>query len=318
MCYFVAASKNRIGMNVVSLFDGPGTGRLALEMARIPVYHYWASEISKHSIAVARRNFSDIVHIGDVTRVDGYKLPKADVLIGGSPCQGLSVGNYRGLGLMDDRSGLFYHYYRILNELKPKYFFLENVPMRDVRWEEEITRLMGVEPIVVNSSVFGAQHRVRLYWTNIPVQDFPEESTQVVKDILMYSTEKDAREELGIEYRPFDTPRGTGGLLCEGILSKVVRPKGNYLPRERIFSIHGKARTVSRHLCHHPYYNVNGVIRKLSAIENERLQGLPDNFTSAGAYGDKVVKLSPTMRYNIIGDGWHAPTVAHFFKGLKL
>lgn len=304
-------------MNVVSLFDGPATGRVALDLAKIPVDRYLASEINRHAMAVAKRNYFGIEHIGDVTKVSGYDLPRADLLIGGSPCQGLSVGNHNGLGLMDDRSGLFYHYYRILNELNPKYFFLENVPMRKQEWEDEITRLMGVEPIVVNSSSFSAQHRIRLYWTNIPFMDIPEENDTVVRDILVGEELPDIRETSSIEYRPFPEPRGTGGVLCEGIFSKVVRPKGNYLPRERVFSVKGKGRAISRHLSHHPYYNVRGVIRKLTPVECERMQTLPSNYTKFGDYGGKILPLSDDMRYNIIGDGWTAEAVAHFFKGLN-
>ena len=156
------------GLNVLSLFDGMSCGRLALERAGIKVNNYFASEIDKYAIQVAKHNYPNTQHIGDVTKVKASELPKIDLLIGGSPCQSFSnAGNGTGF---DGKSGLFYEYVRLLKECKPKYFLLENVKMKK-QWQDIISKELGVEPIKINSNLVSAQNRERLYWTNIPVSE---------------------------------------------------------------------------------------------------------------------------------------------------
>lgn len=155
------------GINILSLFDGISCGRIALERANIKINNYFASEIDKSAIVVSQDNYPDIIHIGNVCDIVTTKLPKIDLLIGGSPCQSFSTAG-KGEGF-DGESGLFFEYLRCFQELKPKYFLLENVHMKK-DWENKISNYIGIDPIKINSSTVSPQSRKRLYWTNIPVQ----------------------------------------------------------------------------------------------------------------------------------------------------
>ena len=181
-------------MNVLSLFDGMSCGRIALERCGFKVDNYFASEIDKHAIKVAKANYPDTVHLGDVTKVQtgDNKLEVTtgnvteyvgiDLLIGGSPCQGFSFAGGQ-LAFDDPRSKLFFEYVRLLEELKPRYFLLENVPMKQ-EFQDIITKMLGVKPVRINSNLVSAQNRDRLYWTNIPVKSLPENKRIYLKDIL--------------------------------------------------------------------------------------------------------------------------------------
>mgnify|MGYP000983119856 FL=1 len=154
------------GLNVLSLFDGMSCGQIALQRAGIKVENYFASEIDKHAIQVTQHNYTNTIQIGDVTKVKVSDLPKIDLLIGGSPCQGFSFAG-KQLNFDDPRSKLFFEFVRLLKETKAKYFLLENVLMKK-EYEQIITDHLGVEPIFINSALVSAQNRKRLYWTNIP------------------------------------------------------------------------------------------------------------------------------------------------------
>jgi len=175
-------------INVLSLFDGMSCGQQALERAGIPVANYYASEIDKYAIKVTMANYPNTIQLGSVVYVDGYSLPKIDLLIGGSPCQSFSfAGKRKGMSTKDEQeilsldhylrlksegyefegqSYLFWEYMRLLNECKPKYFFLENVEMGE-KWEKVLSRAIGVNGIHINSALVSAQNRKRIYWTNI-------------------------------------------------------------------------------------------------------------------------------------------------------
>ena len=143
------------GINVLSLFDGLSCGNIALQRAGIKVNSYFASEVDKYAIQIANKNYPNIIQLGDVTKFDETKLPKIDLLIGGSPCQDLSFAG-KGKGLIEgDRSSLFYQYVRLLKECKPKYFLLENVRMKQ-EYQDIISDLLGVQPIKINSSLVSA------------------------------------------------------------------------------------------------------------------------------------------------------------------
>ena len=154
------------GLNILSLFDGMSCGRIALERAGIKVNNYFASEIDKHAIKVTQHNYPDTIQLGSVVDVKCNDLPKIDLLIGGSPCQGFSFAG-KQLNFEDPRSKLFFEFVRLLKETKAKYFLLENVLMKK-EYEQIITDHLGVEPIFINSALVSAQNRKRLYWTNIP------------------------------------------------------------------------------------------------------------------------------------------------------
>ena len=178
-------------MNVVSLFDGMSCGQQALERIGIKVENYFASEIDKYAIQVTMANYPNTKQLGTVINVNGYDLPKIDLLIGGSPCQSFSfAGKRKGMSTKDEQeiltlnhylelkeqgfefegqSYLFWEYMRLLNEVKPKYFLLENVMMVE-KWEKILSKAIGVNPIEINSALVYAQNRRRLYWTNIGMQ----------------------------------------------------------------------------------------------------------------------------------------------------
>lgn len=169
-------------MNVLSLFDGIGTGRLALKQAGIDVNRYYASEIDKVSIQISTNNFRDIIQVGDVTLLNGKDFPKIDLLIAGSPCQGFSRAG-KQLNFEDPRSKLFFEFVRLLKDLKPTFFLLENNKMKK-EYSDIISGYLGVEPIEINSALVSAQNRVRLYWTNIPSVTIPEDRGITLKDII--------------------------------------------------------------------------------------------------------------------------------------
>jgi DNA (cytosine-5)-methyltransferase 3A len=178
-------------MNVLSLFDGMSCGQQALERSGIKVDNYFASEIDKYAIKVTMANYPNTIQLGSVVGVDGYKLPKIDLLIGGSPCQSFSfAGKRKGMATTDEQeiltlehyltlkaegyefegqSYLFWEFMRLLNECKPKYFLLENVIMGE-KWEKILSKAIGVNAIEINSALVSAQNRRRLYWTNIGMQ----------------------------------------------------------------------------------------------------------------------------------------------------
>tara|TARA_R100000697_G_scaffold27761_2_gene36641 strand:- start:902 stop:2005 length:1104 start_codon:yes stop_codon:yes gene_type:complete len=157
-------------------------GQIALDKLGIPVNKYFAAEIDKYAIQVAKKNYPDMIHLGDVKEIDPNELPKIDLLIGGSPCQGFSFAG-KQLNFSDPRSQLFFEYVRLLKALKPKYFLMENVKMKKESMDI-ITEYLGVEPVEINSNLVSAQNRRRLYWTNIPVDGLPEDKGTVLADIL--------------------------------------------------------------------------------------------------------------------------------------
>jgi len=206
-----------VGLRVLSLFDGMSCGQQALERIGVNVLEYYASEIDKHAIAVTMHNYPQTKQLGSVVDVDGYKLPKIDLLIGGSPCQSFSfAGKHKGMSTkceteiltlehylelkaegyeFEGQSYLFWEYMRVLNEVKPKYFLLENVMMGE-KWEKVLSKAIGVNAIEINSALVSAQNRRRLYWTNIGMQPMglfgdlasiiqqPKDKGILLKDIL--------------------------------------------------------------------------------------------------------------------------------------
>lgn len=176
-------------MNVLSLFDGISCGQEALKRAGIKVDKYYASEIDEYAISIAQKNFPNTIQLGDVAQIQTDKLPKIDLLIGGSPCQGFSFAG-KQLNFSDPRSSLFFEYVRILNQVKPTYFLLENVKMKK-EYRDIISKCLGVEPIEINSALVSAQNRKRLYWTNIPGIMPPEDKGIMLKDIVHENVDVD-------------------------------------------------------------------------------------------------------------------------------
>jgi DNA (cytosine-5)-methyltransferase 3A len=166
-------------MNVLSLFDGMSCGQIALNKAGVKYENYFASEIDKHAIAVTMSNYPNTKQVGSITDLQG--MENIDLLIGGSPCQSFSNAGLRNG--FDGKSKLFWEYVRIFKETKPKYFLLENVKMKQ-EWQDIISNELGVKPIEICSSLFSAQQRKRLYWTNIPLKNKLPNSNEVIADVL--------------------------------------------------------------------------------------------------------------------------------------
>ena len=274
-------------MNVLSLFDGCSGGRLSLVRADKKIDKYYTCEIDKYSSMVTKLNFPDTIALGDITKVNFEMLPKIDFLIGGSPCQDLSFAKGNGKGLEGERSGLFYKYFEALEVLRKKNpeikFLLENVKMKK-EYEHRISDLLGVQPIFINSADFSAQNRQRLYWTNIPVDEWiPCEDK--LQDILEDSvTDRD----------------------------KSHCVDANYFKGGNLKSYFGKHRTQLVFTRTNPLQ-----WRKLTVRECEALQTVPRDYTAHGAeVGGKYKKISNTRRYHALGNGWTVDVITHLLKGL--
>jgi len=302
-------------MNVLSLFDGMSCGQIALDKLGVKVDKYFASEIDKYAIKVAKANYPDTIHLGDVRDVKASDLPEIDLLIGGSPCQGFSfAGN--NLNFDDPRSVLFFEYVRLLKELKPKYFLLENVRMKQES-QDIISEYLGVQPVAVNSNLVSAQNRYRLYWTNIPF-DIPSDKGIVLKDILEHGVtdrEKshciDANYFKGGNLKSYFEKHRRQLVFSEDGLCHVgdADLKGHGYNR-RVYHPDGK----SPSLCAASGGNLEPKIiadstswRKLTPVECERLQTVPDNYTN---------HVSNTQRYRMLGNGWTVDVITNILKGL--
>ena len=201
-------------MNVLSLFDGMSCTQIALKNLGIKVDTYYASEIDKYAIKVAKENFPETIHLGDIKDIKGKDLPEIDLIVAGSPCQGFSFAG-KQLAFDDPRSALFFEFVRLLKEVKPKYFLLENVRMKKEHMDvisQQVSEvypecsngsLFGIEPIKINSALVSAQNRNRLYWTNIPNIEQPEDVGLVLRDVLedFLGKEHNAGEELQKNYK---------------------------------------------------------------------------------------------------------------------
>jgi DNA-cytosine methyltransferase len=286
-------SKN---INVLSLFDGMSCGQIALNKLGVKYDNYYASEIDKFAIAITKKNYPNTIHLGDVRDVKGEDLPKIDLLFGGSPCQSFSnAGNGKGF---EGSSGIFWEYVRVLREAKPKYFMLENVKMKK-EWQDIITKELGVEPIAINSSLLSGQNRPRLYWTNIPGVEIPEDKGIVLKDIL--------EDDNLVDKQHLMTPKAMA--YMDGLRNGKQRWQYHKNPLD------GKAACIVA-----SFYKLSGLgvldyrtlgkpCRRLTPVECERLQTVPDNYTES---------VSRTQRYKMIGNGWTVDVIAHIFSYMKL
>lgn len=295
-------------MNVLSLFDGISCGLLALKQADIKVDNYYASEISIPAIKTSQSNHPEIKHLGDVRLISADSIPAIDLLIGGSPCQGFSSEGL-GKGFEDPRSGLFSEYVRLLRELKPKYFFLENVLM-DSSYLNQITRQLGVNPVKINSSLLTAQSRTRFYWTNIDFDLCIKNQHIYLKDILLPAAEHLYTDRQFV-LRKYDLyPEGVN------VMGKVICHQGHIsssFVADRLIDVRGKAACLmacakNNNIILDP---TNNRLRYLSVAECCNLQGVPTNyFDNAG--------ISNRAAYECLGLGWTIPVIAHFFKYLKV
>ena len=285
-------------MKVLSLFDGISCGMVALERAGIPVERYVAYEIEPNAIKISKKNYPMIEHCGDVTTADFTQYKGFDLLIGGSPCQSLSIVQSKTRQNLDGKSKLFFEFVRAKEEMQPKWFLFENVASMNKESKHAISNCLGCDPIFIDSCDFSAQERPRYYWTNIPVLMNYEKSKTVLRDVL----------ESNVDEKYFYTHP-----LINVDLSKQVCATmdfKNHDMHKRIFNPDFKVHTLTTCSGGNTQKKVyiNGRARKLTPIEYERLQTLPDNYTASVADGH---------RYTACGNGWTVDVIAHIFKGLK-
>ena len=261
--------------NVLSLFDGMSCGQIALNRAGIKYDNYFASEIDKYAIKITQKNYPNTEQVGSIADLDGTELPKIDLLFGGSPCQSFSNAG-KGEGF-DGSSKLFFEFVRVLEETKPTYFLLENVKMKN-EWQEIITDILKAQPVEINSRLLSGQNRPRIYWTNIPGIIQPKDTHVRLIDIL---------ENINFDREPYEE-----NYRC----SRAVSYKSEKFHTLRAS---GGSKTRGIGVC-----NDLGWWRKLTPIECERLQTVPDNYTEG---------VSNAQRYKMLGNGWTVDVIAYIF-----
>jgi len=279
--------------NVVSYFDGISCGQVALNKANIEVGNYFAYEIDKYAIKVTQKNYPSTKQMGSVLDVDFKSLPKIDLLIGGSPCQGFSFAG-AGLNFEDPRSKLLFEFVKAKEELKPKYWLLENVNMKK-EYQDIISELLGVEPKPLNSLLTSSQNRLRLYWANFEITE-PENKKLVIGDLV--NVEVKNRYDKPITLRNIYPKKGQNG---------------------NIYSLEGKSKTLSAGVG----ITGNGIgssnapkidwgneqgWRRLTARECELLQNMPYGYCDS---------VSDTQAYKACGNGWEVGMITHIFKGMS-
>ena len=289
-------------MNVLSLFDGMSCGQQALERAGVKVDNYYASEIDKYAITVTMANYPNTKQLGSVVDVKGSDLPKIDLLLGGSPCQSFSfAGKRKGMSTkceteiltlehylelkeegyeFEGQSYLFWEYMRLLNEVKPKYFLLENV-MMGKKWQSILTKAIGVEPIVINSSLVSAQNRKRLYWTNIPNIEVPKGEFVHCSNII---------------------PNAVGG---SGNRGKFKNPDGTWF-RQWTTRTDGLINCLTKSSGCRYVTLTDGTRRPLTIEECEQFQGVPIGYT-------QTIGVTKKDRHDMLGNGWTIDVIKHFF-----
>ena len=288
-------------MKILSLFDGISCGQIAMQRANIPIEVYYASEIDKYAIQITQKNYPNTVQLGDVRELNAKNL-QIDLLIGGSPCQDLSIIKSKTReSLKGPKSSLFWQFVRILKETKPKYFLLENVAGMTEESKDIISSELGVNPVQIDSKYFSAQERPRLYWTNIPVNiKGLIENPLVLQDVL----EPDVDEKYFYNYP----------LINVDMTKQVcaIMDFKNHQMHKRVFNPAFKMRTLTT--CGgggntQKKVYINGRARKLTPVEYERLQTVPDNYTDC---------VSNTRRYTALGNGWTVDVIAYIFSFMEV
>lgn len=268
---------------------------IALERAGIHVYTYYASEVDKYAIKVSQHNYPNIIQLGDVTKVDSniFKGQNIDLLLGGSPCTGFSTSG-KMLNFEDPQSKLFFEYVRLLKELSPKYFLLENVVMKQ-EWQDIISEAVGVQPILINSKLVSAQDRKRLYWTNTPNVSAPEDKGIVFQHLC--------GRMVGRRINPLTGKRDdyNKDLKIAQYIETRTDGKTNCLTTVQKDNI-VLQQPVQRELAN------NVEFRYLTAEEYEELQTVPVGYTSV---------VSDNQRKKMLGNGWTVDVISHIISFIK-
>ena len=326
-------------LKVLSLFDGLGGARIALDNLGVEC-EYYASEIDKYAIAVAKHNYPDIKELGNVNDIQNVK--GIDLLIGGSPCQGLSSSGSR-LGLEDHRSILFYEYARIFENHRPKYFVLENVASMKKVDRDIITDILGVEPILINSSLVTCQNRSRLYWTNIQGVEQPKDRNIFINDILEENVES-VRYYVtqyfnDAIYEYLSENGGQAIYSCNRIKAlhgeRKVKASALMTALSSVFARQSQDAVVvlkdksdtdidyvnKNHPLRVHMSDYNGLksipndkqvflLRCYNTLERERLQGIPEKYTT-------VDGISRMQRNKMIGNGFTIPVIEHILSYME-
>ena len=299
------------GITVLSLFDGISCGHIALERSGIPVKAYYASEIKDIAIKCTMEHYPDTIQIGDVTKVsfaDGvlhtekgnFEVGEIDLLIGGSPCQDFSslkmINNHLTLGLRGMKSRLFYEYLRLLHEVNPKYFLLENVKMSRER-EQMLNDYLGVKAIHINSALVSYQNRPRFYWTNIPGVEEPQDRHVNFQDYIERDVEK---------CRPYKVNRTPSRekMWNEGRGHKYLGSCYNVTNSNKIYCITRK----QDRFPNSGLVEFEDFCRYLTRAEIERGQTLPIGYTDCLTYN---------QMQDVCGDGWTIDVISHIFNYIK-
>jgi len=290
-------------MRVLSTFNGMGCLWIALAELGITPDVAFSSEIDKYATQISDKNYPGVIQLGDVTGIGPEYTGRIDFLAGGTPCQNLSMAVINNLkhnqGLSGEKSKLFYEFLRLKQELQPKYFLLENVGGMTTVNKDMISYALGVEPIRINSNLFTAQDRDRLYWTNIPIPELPEDKGVVLMDIV-------EPPELVPEKYWYDVPFTYNG--DEAKVQATLHINGHDILK-RVYNLNGKCGTLTKVSGGSQQKKVfqDGRCRKLMPIEYERLQNVPDGYTSG---------VSDGQRYNMLGNGWTVDVIKHILSGM--
>jgi DNA (cytosine-5)-methyltransferase 3A len=279
---------------------------VALERAGITVERYVAYEIEPNAIKISQKNYPQIERCGDVTTADFTQYKGFDAIIAGFPCQDLSINKANRQGLKGKRSGLFWQLVRAIDEVKPRWFLVENnhkMPQEDLH---TISKTLGVDPILVNSADVSAQQRYRLIWTNIPVTLPIPKKNIVVADIIGGVTDENLISEVKFN--------GHERSVAKSNKPVRVGTIGKGGQGERVYSIYGKSVTLTANGggrgAKTGLYLIGDTVRKLTPAEAERCQTLPDNYT-------EVDGISTTNRLKCVGNGWTVDVIAHLLRGCK-
>jgi DNA (cytosine-5)-methyltransferase 3A len=297
-------------MKVLSLFDGISCGMVALERAGIPVERYVAYEIEPNAIKISKKNYPQIEHCGDVTTADFTQYQGFDLLIGGSPCTNWSCAKNHTAKVkkelfINEGVGweLFKQYVRALEDVKPKFFLYENNYRISQNIVEAITEMLGVTPIMIDSALVSAQRRKRLYWTNIPNIQQPEDKGIYLRDVFNYDSSLVRTDER--------IPKTA--VKKKNYVQYAVNEKHSTSQAFRLYYLDGKAPTIARcrteSKCNILIDESDlSTFKIISPLEAERLQTLPDNYTEGAP---------KTRRFEAIGNGWTVDVIAHILRGIK-
>ena len=292
---------------MLSLCGGVETGLYALLKLGIPIREYHTYEILPEAIAVSKYHFPWIIHHGDLYESDFQQFKGFDLLLAGTNCQSLSRCRIEDKSVnngLDGTSKIFFKAVEALNIIQPKYFMFENVVPSSDKDLKIMTENVGVNPILLNSGIFSPQNRERYYWTNISLGDLPKESPLVLKDIMEKSVEEKYFYKKDFEILDMNKR------VCAEL--KVNSMEMN----RRIYNPDFKCCTLT---CVNGGYHIKSVMdhgrpRKLTPVEYERLQGLPDGYTDVTFNGRK---MSDTKRYSMMGNGWTEPVIEWILSGLR-